>query len=118
MDAYHRTLESFEGVKWNAPWIWPSELTEVPDSAIERLRTLIRGDFSLDKALSGPSSETDFILTQKTGAALAISLWSIRALRGPAQRLSLVGILLAARSAATDTAQLFSPSRRAAAEPL
>jgi hypothetical protein len=31
LDAYYQTLQSFEGDKWDAPWIWPSELTELPD---------------------------------------------------------------------------------------
>ena len=31
MDAYYRILESFEGDRWDAPWIWPDELTELPD---------------------------------------------------------------------------------------
>jgi hypothetical protein len=64
------------------------------------------------------SNETDFILAWETGASVAISMRSIRAPQGPAQRLSLVGILQAAGSAVTHTALRFSPSLRAAAEPL
>jgi hypothetical protein len=85
MDAYYRTLESFEGDKWDAPWIWPSELMELPeyeaafhsiqfktddkekltqftqdlplqaqllDTAIEKLRALIKDNFTLDEVLS------------------------------------------------------------------
>jgi hypothetical protein len=85
MDAYYQTLESFQGDKWDAPWIWPSELTELPDyeaafpsiqfktgdkerliafthdlrrqaqlldTAIEKLRALIKDNFTLDEVLS------------------------------------------------------------------
>ena len=85
MDAYYRTLESFQGDKWDAPWIWPSELIELPDyeaafpsiqfrtddkeklvsfsqhlkrqaelldTAIEKLRAVIKGNFTLDEVLS------------------------------------------------------------------
>lgn len=85
MDAYYRTIESFQGDKWDAPWIWPSELTELPDyegafpsiqfrtddkeklisftkdlkrqaellgTAIEKLRVVIKDNFTLDEVLS------------------------------------------------------------------
>jgi hypothetical protein len=62
--------------------------------------------------------ENHCTLAQKIGAALAISMQSIRAPQGPAQRLSPVDILQAAGSAETRPVLRFSPSRRAAVEPL